>query len=121
MTVKTAGNLDRFGISLVRSTDDVPYYTMMIQPENDNWRKINFEQEGVDGKGFIEGIDGYGFDRPADNTYKIDIYTDHNVMVMYVNDNICYTNRIYGIQNNCWSINNYGGSITISDVKVTQY
>lgn len=121
MTVKTAGNSDRFGISLVRSTDDVPYYTMMIQPENDNWRKLNFEQEGVDGKGFIEGIDGYGFDRPADNTYKIDIYTDNSVMVMYINDNVCYTNRIYGIQKNCWSINNYGGSITISDVKVTQY
>ena len=42
-------------------------------------------------------------------------------MVMYINGDWAYTNRVYGIQINCWSINNYGGSITISDVKVTQY
>ena len=138
LTVKTSNNWDKFGISLVRSTDIDFYYTMVFNPENENWRKINFEQEGyrivkvlkedgteeevkVNGKGFVEGIDSYGFDRPSDNTYKIDIYTDNSVMVMYVNDNICYTNRIYGIQKNCWSVNNYGGSITISDVKVSQY
>ena len=138
LTVKTSNNWDKFGISLVRSTAPDYYYTMVFNPENENWRKVNFEQEGyriekqlnekgeevevkVYGKGFVEGIDSYGFDRPSDNTYKIDIYTDNSVMVMYVNDNVCYTNRIYGIQKNCWSINNYGGSITVSDVKVSQY
>jgi beta-fructofuranosidase len=39
---------------------------------------------------------------------------------MYINDNVCYTNRIYGIQNNNWSINSYGGNITISDLKISQ-
>jgi beta-fructofuranosidase len=120
-TVQTSNNWDKFGISLVRGSDSKKYYTMVFNPENENWRKVNFEQEGEEGKGFIEGIDSYGFDRPADNTYKIDIYTDNSVMVMYVNDNVCYTNRIYGIQKNCWSINNYGGSVTVSDVKVSQY
>ena len=57
----------------------------------------------------------------ATATYKIDIYTDNSVLVMYVNDNVCYTQRIYGIQKNCWSVNNYGGSVTVSDVTVTQY
>ena len=121
LTVKTAGNRDKFGISFVRSTDAKKYYTLVFNDENENWRKVNFEQEGAEGKGFVNGIDSYGFDRPADNTYDIDIYTDNSVMVMYVNDKVCYTQRIYGIQKNCWSINNYGGSITISDVKVTQY
>ena len=120
-TVTTSNNWDKFGISLVRNADAKKYYTMVVNPENENWRKVNFEQEGSEGKGFIEGIDGYGFSRPADNVYKIDIYTDNSVMVMYVNDNVCYTNRIYGIQKNCWSINNYGGSITVSDVRVSQY
>ena len=138
LTVTTSNNWDKFGISLVRGSDSKKYYTMVFNPENENWRKVNFEQEGyriekqlnekgeevevkVYGKGFVEGIDSYGFDRPSDNTYKIDIYTDNSVMVMYVNDNVCYTNRIYGIQKNCWSINNYGGSVTVSDVKVSQY
>ena len=120
-TVTTSNNWDKFGVSLVRSTDAKKYYTMVVNPESENWRKINFEQEGEEGLGFVEGIDGYGFSRPADNVYHIDIYTDNSVMVMYVNDNVCYTNRIYGIQKNCWSVNNYGGSITVSDVRVSQY
>ena len=32
-----------------------------------------------------------------------------------------YTQRIYGIQKNCWGISNYGGSVTVSDVSVSQY
>ena len=121
LTVKTSNNWDKFGISLVRGSDSKKYYTMVVNPENENDRKINFEQEGAEGKGFVEAADGYGFYRPADNVYNIDIYTDNSVMVMYINDNVCYTQRIYGIQKNCWSINNYGGSITVSDVKVSQY
>ena len=120
MTVKTASDWDKFGISLVRGSDSKQYYTMVVNPENENWRKVNFEQEGAEGNGFIRGIDGYGFSRPADNVYKIDIYTDNSVMVMYINDNVCYTQRIYGIQKNCWSVNNYGGSVTVSDVTVSR-
>lgn len=120
-TVKTSNNWDKFGVSLVRGTDSKKYYTMVFNPENENWRKINFEQEGKEGKGFISGIDSYGFDRPSDNVYHVDIYTDNSVMVMYVNDHVCYTQRIYGIQRNCWSVNNYGGSVTVSDVKVSTY
>ena len=40
---------------------------------------------------------------------------------MYINDAACYTNRIYGIQKNCWSINSYGGTIDVSDIEVRQY
>lgn len=69
----------------------------------------------------ITGIDGYIFNRPEDNTYNITIYTDNSVCVMYINDICSYTNRIYGIQKNCWSINNYGGNITVSNVKVSEY
>ena len=72
-TVTTSNNWDKFGISLVRGTDSKKYYTMVANPENENWRKINFEQEGSEGKGFVEAADSYGFDRPADNVYKVDI------------------------------------------------
>lgn len=121
MKVTTDNNWDKFGISVFRGSDSQKYYTMVVNPEGENSRKINFEQEGPEGKGFIEGIDGYNFDRPSDNVYNIDIYTDNSVIVMYVNNKACYTQRIYGIQNNCWSINNYGGYITVSDVRVSQY
>ena len=121
LTVTTSDNWDKFGISLVRGSDSKKYYTMVVNPEGENTRKVNFEQEGEEGKGFIAGIDGYTFLRPADNVYHIDIYTDNSVMVMYINDYVCYTNRIYGIQKNCWSLNNYGGRVSVSDVKVSGY
>ena len=131
--VTTSNNWDKFGVSFVRSTEPDYYYTLVVKPEEENVRKVNFEQEGyriktndqgeeekVYGKGFIEGADGYGFYRPENNEYNIDIYTDNSVLVMYINDIVCCTQRIYGIQKNCWSINNYGGNITISDLKISQ-
>ncbi len=120
-TVKTSGNTDKFGISLVRGSDSKKYYSLIVNPESDNTRKVNFEEEGTEGAGFIGGIDGYVFNRPSDNTYHITIYTDNSVCVMYINDVACYTNRIYGIQKNCWSINSYDGAINVSNVEVHQY
>ncbi|MBQ8463884.1 MAG: DUF4975 domain-containing protein [Prevotella sp.] len=120
-TVKTSNNWDKFGVSFVRGTDAKKYYTIVVNPEDENHRKVNFEQEGEEGKGFVDGIDGYWFERPSDNVYNIDIYTDNSVLAMYINDVCSYTQRIYGIQKNCWSINNYGGSVTVSDVRVMQY
>ena len=71
--------------------------------------------------GFIGAIDSYIFHTPADNTYHIDIYTDNSVLVMYINDVLAYTNRVYGIQHNCWSINSYNGTVNVSDIKVSYY
>jgi beta-fructofuranosidase len=95
---------------------------MVVNPEDGGAnRKINFEQEGEEGKGFIEGVDGYKFASPTDKKYKVDIYTDNSVVVMYINDVCAYTNRIYGIQKNCWSINTYDGEVNVENIKVSQY
>lgn len=120
LTVKTSGNEDRFGISLCRGTDSQKWYTIMMNPEDGgNKRKINFEEEG--GKGFIDGIDGYLWNRPADNTYNITVTTDNSVVTVYVNDVAAYTNRIYNCALNCWSVNSYGGKIEVSNISVSQY
>ena len=120
-TITTSNNWDKFGVSFVRGTDSEKYYSLVVNPENEQTRKINFEEEGSAGRGFINGIDGYNFARPTDNVYHVTIYTDNSIAVMYINDVCCYTNRIYEIQKNCWSINNYGGNITISNLTVSQY
>ena len=122
LTVTTTTAFDKFGISFVRGSDSKKYYTLVFNPESDTKRKINFEEEGPDGQGFIPAIDSYSFNTPADNTYHITICTDKSVLTMYVNDVLCYTNRIYGIARNCWSINTYDdASITVSDLKITSY
>lgn len=121
MTVTTTTATDKFGISFVRGSDSDKYYTVVVNPEGSTRRKINFEEEGAKGIGSVDAIDGYMFDTPKDNVYKIDIYTDNSVMVLYINNNVAYTNRIYGIQRNCWSINSYDGNIMVSDLKITTY
>ena len=64
-------------------------------------------------------MDGYVFDRPTDNTYNVTIYTDNSVLTMYINDACCYTNRIYNMAKNPWSINSYGGEVTVSNLSVS--
>ncbi len=123
--MKTAGNGDNFGVSFVRGSDSEKYYSLVVAPDGDG-RVIHMEQEGVSGIGEIQDdgqalTRGSWFAQPADNVFNVDIYTDNSVLVMYINNVACYTQRIYGIQKNCWSINNYGGSIAVSDVTVWQY
>ena len=121
MTVATSADSDKFGISLVRNPS-AKYYSLVFNPEQNNtMRGISFEQEGEGGIGFINSVGSYHFKRPADNVYHIDIYTDHSVVVMYVNDELAYTQRIYGIEDNGWSINNYSdtGTLTVTGLSVS--
>lgn len=117
-TVTTEGPNDKFGVSFVRGSDSDKFYSLIVNPEGEGRRKINFEQEGTEGIGFIGNADGYVFDAPDDGVYRIRIVTDNSVCTLYINDVACQTSRIYGIQKNCWSINSYDGTIRISDLKV---
>ena len=67
--------------------------------------------------GFIPYIDSYFFDQPADRVYHIDIYIDRSVLVLYINDQVCYTNRVYGIRNKPWTIRCYDGSVQVTDIR----
>lgn len=117
-TINTSNNWDRFGISFARGTDSKSYYSIIVNPENESTRKINFEKEGEDAK-FLEGSDSYWFPTPQDGVYNITIINDNSVMTMYINGEINYTNRVYDMQRNCWSINSYGGNITVSNLSVS--
>ena len=95
-TVNTSNNWDKFGVSFVRGSDSKKYYTMVVNPEDENNRKVNFEQEGEEGKGFIEAADGYWFARPADNVYNIDIYTDNSAMYVHTHSVSMVSRRTAG-------------------------
>ena len=121
MSVK-AGLNDKFGISFVRGTDGRSFYTLVVNPENNGLRKVNFEHEGPGGTGFIKGGDGYMFKAPDNGVYNIDVYTDNSVLALYINDVCAYTQRFYGIAQNGWSINCYSGSnVSVSNLKITSY
>ena len=113
-TIVTNGAEDKFGISVARDNNTGIFYSLIVNPEENNMRKVNFEQEG--GIGFIPYIDSYFFAQPADRTYHVDIFIDNSILVLYINDAVCYTNRVYRMQNHGWSINCYSGSIQVSDI-----
>ncbi len=115
-TVTTSSATDCFGMSFARGSDSEKWYSVIVNPESDTVRKINFEEEG--GQGFIPDTDGYIFDAPADGVYNISIVTDNSVVSVYINDTAAWTGRIYGTARNCWSINSYGGEIAVSDIVV---
>ncbi len=115
-TVTASLDLDRFGLSFARGSDSEKYYSIIINPENSDTRKINLEEEG--GMGFIPDTDGYTFATPTDGVYHITVVTDNSVLTVYVNDAATLTTRIYGTLKNCWSINSYGSDIKISDITI---
>ena len=124
MTVTTSDKADRFGISFVRGDRKdgdktyEKYYSIMVCPDGNN-NFIRFEEE--QGKWELKGGGSYPFPIPADRTYNINIYTDNSVLVMYINDVLTYTQRIYNLPRNCWSVNCYEGEMTVKDIQLKQY
>lgn len=116
-TVSASTPTAKFGVSLGRGSDSEKFLSLIVNPENENLRKINCEQEG--GIGFIPNTDGYVFDRPADNVYNITLVTDNSVVTMYVNDKAALTTRAYGAARNPWSINTYGAAVSVSNIRIT--
>lgn len=117
-TLTTSSPWDKFGVSFARGSDSEKYYSIVVNPENETVRKINYEEEG--GAGFVPNTDGYNFNTPADGVYNITIITDNSVMTMYINETVAYTTRVYGTARNCWSINCYNGDVTVSDLTVAR-
>lgn len=111
---------EAFSVSLGRGSDSDIYYSLVVNPEEGNTkRKINFEENGEGGRGFIGGSDSFMFAKPDDDVYEMDLYIDNSVCVLYINDVLAYTNRFYGIRRNCWSVNALGtGTCTVTGLSV---
>lgn len=117
-TLKTSSPWDKFGVSFARGNDSEKYYSIIVNPENETVRKLNYEEEG--GIGFVSNADGYNFNTPADGIYNITIITDNSVVTMYINETVAYTTRVYGTARNCWSVNCYNGTIEVSNLKIAK-
>ena len=116
--LKTSSPWDKFGISFARGSDSQVYYSLIVNPESESIRKINYEEEG--GIGFVPNYDGYNFNTPIDGEYNITIITDNSIVTMYINENVAFTTRVYDTPRNCWSVNCYSGSIEVKDLKVAK-
>lgn len=55
----------------------------------------------------------------TDNIYHIEVYTEQSVCVVYINGNYAFTNRIYDLSRNPWSIFCSEGEVTVSELKLS--
>lgn len=110
---------DKFGMSFGRGSDSETFCSIIVNPESESVRKINYEEEG--GMGFVLNTDGYNFNTPVDGIYNITVVTDNSVLTVYVNETATFTTRIYGTARNCWSINCYSGNIAVSNLRVAKH
>lgn len=51
------------------------------------------------------------------NEYKVTLFIENSICVLYVNDQIAFTNRIYKMSDNPWRIFSNDGTVTFSDFK----
>ena len=50
--------------------------------------------------------------------YNVTLLIENSVCVLYVNDKITFTNRIYAMNQNAWGIMSNNGEVTFSNVKI---
>ncbi len=116
------GCTGRFSISLARGGDSEKWYSIVLNPEDGGAkRKINFVEEGPSGQGYVDGIDSSLFPAAGDDVYRLKLFTDKSVTVLYVNGVCCWTNRIYGVSKNCWSINTYESPLEVRNLAIRSY
>ena len=59
--------------------------------------------------------------RTTDGVYKLDVYQEQSVIVIYVNDKIAFTNRIYNMARNTWSVFCESGTVEVEAPKTWSY
>jgi beta-fructofuranosidase len=112
-TVTASSNTDEvFAFSFVDNSDRDAVYTIRLNLAN---QKIYFNK---DGSNSVQEINQVPMPQSADGVYNIRIYNDQSVCVMYVNDQVAFTNRIYGMPKNPWRMACEHGSVTVSGLTV---
>ena len=55
---------------------------------------------------------------PTNKQFDVTIVSENSVCVVYINDEIAFTNRIYKMNQNPWTIFTDNGEVTFSDLKI---
>ncbi len=107
-----------FGLTFVDCTDLNYDYRVYVE---DRWNALKFDKVTNASEDGRENINYFGFIHADDGQYHVTVITDQSVCVVYINGQYAFTNRIYYMQRNPWSIFCSDGSVTISNVKVMTY
>ncbi len=106
-----------FGISFVDGSDIDYDYRVYIE---DRWNALKFDKvtSAEGGSENRQNINYLGFIHPEDGKYHVTIISDQSVCVTYINGQYAFTNRVYGMQRNPWSLFCSDGSVEISNLTI---
>lgn len=107
-----------FGFTFATSSDEqkAQHLRFLLEPENNNKADLAHDS---DDKGQINWRSIADI-RDA-RTYDITICIEHSVAVLYVNDRIAFSTRIYGMENNPWQVFCEKGAVSIHDLEIHTY
>ena len=112
-TVTASSNTNEiFGFTFVDNSDKDAVYTVRLNLQNE---KIYFNKDARNGG--VTEINQVPLPRSANGEYNIRIYNDQSVCVLYVNDEVAFTNRIYGMPRNPWKMVCEQGTVTVSHLE----
>ncbi|RYY31066.1 MAG: DUF4975 domain-containing protein, partial [Sphingobacteriaceae bacterium] len=81
---------------------------------------VKFEPAANRIAGYNNGVEvtRVPFNFEANKTYAFSVVMDGSVAILYVNDQVALTNRIYSLQSNAWSLSADGLELKVSNLKV---
>lgn len=105
-----------FGFSLRdNSNNDIRFSFRMNLAD----QKLYLNKDNKNGN--VEEISQVSLPRSADGVYNLRIYHEQSIIVVYVNDKIAFTNRIYNISRNPWSVFCENGSVKVDKPSTYSY
>lgn len=117
MTITATSNTNEvFGLSFVDNDNTDARYTVRINLES---QMIYFNKDLK--AGGVSEINKMTLPRSGDGKYRIRVCSEQSVCVVYVNDHVAFTNRIYGLARNPLSIFCENGTVRMEDLKVKTY
>ena len=105
-----------FGFTVRDNSDNNTRYSFRLNLAN-QMMYLNRDNKG----GGVEELNQVPLPRSADGVYNLRIYQEQSVIVVYVNDQIAFTNRIYNQGRNPWSVFCDSGRVSLKGVQTYSY
>ena len=105
-----------FGFTVRDNSDNNTRYSFRLNLAN-QMMYLNRDNKG----GGVEELNQVPLPRSADGVYNLRIYQEQSLIVVYVNDQIAFTNRIYNQGRNPWSVFCDSGRVSLKGVQTYSY
>lgn len=107
-----------FGFTFGASSDEqkAQHLRFLLEPENNDKADLAHDSDEF---GQLNWRSLY--DLRHERSYEITICIEHSIAVMYINNRLAFTSRIYGMENNPWQIFCERGKIAVRDLKIATY